>query len=136
MNARYPHPITQRRLEGAAMLAAFATAYAHLDFSWATFWIWFFLPDLPMLIYIVDARVGAYAYNTTHCYVWPALLALVAITTGSSGAEQAALIWACHIANDRMLGWGLKYDADFFHTDLGTRSLPFRVGFLEPKQSG
>jgi hypothetical protein len=46
-------------------------------------------------------------------------------------ALQAALIWLAHIAHDRIVGWGLETEKSFFHTDLGTRRLPFRAPALD-----
>lgn len=112
------------RLEGAAMLVAATAAYAHLGLGWGWFAGLFLLPDLSMLGYLVNARVGSIAYNAGHSYVGPALLAAVALLSGHAAALPVALIWLAHIGFDRMLGYGLKYATAFGATHLGTVGRP------------
>ncbi len=126
-------PIAQRRLEAAALLLAAVAAYGHLGFSWGIFAACFFLPDLSILLYGVGPRVGGAAYNLAHFYLWPVLLGALAVLGGVPAAGQAALLWAAHIAFDRALGWGLKTEQSFCHTDMGLKTLPFPVRFLEPQ---
>jgi hypothetical protein len=127
-------PVLQRRLEGTAMLAAAALAYGHLDFSWGFFAACFFLPDLSIALYLVGPRVGGATYNLAHFFVWPLAIGAFGVLDGSPLAQQVALIWAAHIAFDRALGWGLKYEESFCHTDMGLKSLPMAPRFLLPQE--
>lgn len=129
----FPAPIPQRRIEATALLLAALAAYGQLGFSWGIFAACFFLPDLSILFYLRGPRVGRTAYNLAHCFLWPVLLGLVGVLGQAPLAQQAALIWAAHVAFDRAIGWGLKYEQSFCHTDLGLKSLPVRVPFLEPQ---
>jgi hypothetical protein len=99
-------------------LALALTVYAHLSGAWIPFAIWFLAPDLAFAAYLFGPRAGATAYNVTHSYAGPALLALAGIAWAPALVE-AALIWASHVAFDRMLGYGLKSRAGFTQTHLG-----------------
>jgi hypothetical protein len=53
-----------------------------------------------------------------HGYVLPLLLALLAWNRGSRLGGELALIWTAHIAMDRLLGFGLKYQDGFKPTHI------------------
>ena len=106
------------RVEGLCELIVALVLYAHVSASWVTFAIAFLAPDLALLGYFVNARVGAAAYNVTHSYVGPALTAVAGLALAPV-ALPFALIWAAHIGFDRTLGYGLKSDAGFAQTHLG-----------------
>ena len=109
------------RLEAAAIFIALAFAYfAWSGNSWWLFGVLFLVPDLSMLGYLVGARVGAAVYNTAHTYVGPLLLGGAGFLLGYPLLPWFAVIWASHIAFDRMLGYGLKYSSGFKFTHLGT----------------
>jgi hypothetical protein len=78
----------------------------------------FLLPDLSMLGYLRSKRIGAIGYNLAHTYSAPALLAAGQWFL-SGQLSPLWLIWAAHIAFDRMLGYGLKESAGFGFTHLG-----------------
>lgn len=112
-------PRTLLRLEGLAVLALSIAIYAHVHGSPGTFAAWFLVPDLAMLAYLAGPRAGAAAYNTSHTYLVPALMAAVALATGGTRLFHVAFVWAAHIGFDRMLGYGLKYPHAFGATHLG-----------------
>ena len=72
-----------------------------------------------MLGYLAGPRAGAVAYNATHTYAAPAVLAAVSAAAGWGLGVPAALVWAAHIGLDRALGYGLKLPDGFPHTHLG-----------------
>ena len=121
-------PRTVLRVEGAITLVAATLAYAHLGLGWSWFAALFLVPDLSLLGYLVDRRVGAIAYNTGHSTVGPALLASAALLTGHAALVPLALIWVAHIGFDRLLGYGLKYPTAFGATHLGVLGRPSRQG--------
>jgi hypothetical protein len=51
------------RVEGAAMLVASAALYYFLGASWMVFLAFFLWPDLFMLGYLANAKLGARLYN-------------------------------------------------------------------------
>ena len=112
---------TQRwmlRMESIAIIAAAIAVYAAYDFSWWMLPVLFLIPDLSMLGYLLDNRTGAAVYNAVHIHATPLAFGAGAFLTGWSFGIQFALIWVLHIAVDRLLGYGLKYEDSFKHTHL------------------
>jgi hypothetical protein len=127
-------PIIQRRIEALAILAAAIFSYGALGLSWGVFAACFFLPDLSILFYLSNPRMGGAIYNLAHFFLWPVAIGVVGQLTQSPAAIQVALIWGAHIAFDRALGWGLKYEQSFCHTDMGLKSLPLAPSWLLPQE--
>jgi hypothetical protein len=115
-----------------AMLAAAVATHGLLGFSWGVFAACFFLPDLSILFYLLNPRVGGAAYNLAHLLLLPLVIGAAGVLGEIPGAQQAALVWGAHIAFDRALGWGLKYEQSFCHTDMGLKELPFPNRVLGP----
>ena len=115
----FEKPIALLRLESGAVLLLALAIYWHQSFSWTLFWSMVLLPDLALFGYLVNAKVGARAYNITHAKLLPSVLAAVAVATDNSLLIALALIWFAHIGVDRLLGYGLKYPASFKDTHLG-----------------
>jgi hypothetical protein len=107
------------RAEALVELALVVSAYRYLGGAWLMFATLFLVPDLSMVGYLINPRVGARLYNLAHTYIAPALLALVGFVLATSLVYSLALIWAAHIGFDRFLGYGLKYPAAFGATHLG-----------------
>ncbi len=107
------------RLEGAVPLTLAVLAYRATGASWLLFAVLFLTPDLCMLGYLIDRRVGAWVYNFGHSYLTPAAVALLGCGLGISLLGPIALIWAAHIGFDRLVGYGLKYAEAFGATHLG-----------------
>lgn len=120
------HTNIQLQLEAAAILALCVFLYAQNFGDWLRFGLLFFLPDLSILLYFVSARAGAWAYNICHFYGWPLTLFIYGWLGEDVMPIGAALIWTSHIAFDRMLGWGLKFEDSFYHTHLGIKRFPWQ----------
>ena len=112
-------PLILLRVEGAAVLAGATLIYAHLGQSWWLFALLFLVPDISMVSYLLNARIGAACYNAVHTVTAPRLLAGIGAGSGSLPALSVAAIWLAHIGLDRMLGYGLKYATSFTDTHLG-----------------
>lgn len=113
---RFTRPGILLRLEGAALVAATAGIYWALDGSWWMFVILLLVPDLSMLGYLRDRRVGAAVYNLVHSATLPLLLGLLAVVSAERLPALVALIWLAHLGLDRGLGLGLKYPTGFKDT--------------------
>jgi hypothetical protein len=111
-------PAILLRIEEATLLILTLFAYHHLHASWLLFAILFLTPDLFMLGYLVNERLGAALYNLAHTLTLPLALLLFSYITHHSPAAALALIWTAHIAFDRLLGYGLKYPTFFKDTHL------------------
>ena len=111
-------PALLLRIEELSLLIAAVALYAHLHFSWLLFGVLFLAPDLFMLGYLANPRVGAALYNLGHFLFVPLCLFAVACREHRSLPIAIAIIWFSHIAFDRLLGYGLKYPAHFKDTHL------------------
>ncbi len=111
-----------RRLLQAEGLALFASAllfYMLSGSSWWWFLVLFFVPDISFAAYLGGPRIGATVYNIFHATIGPFVLAFLGLILLSPPLESVALIWLAHIGFDRMVGYGLKYNAGFGFTHLG-----------------
>ncbi|MGH8459822.1 MAG: DUF4260 domain-containing protein [Nevskiales bacterium] len=114
------------RIEGLAVLAAAAAAYAQFGAGWGWFAALFLVPDLSFLAYLAGPRAGAAAYNVMHSYVGALALLAVGVLGAMPLMLAVALVWCAHIGFDRALGYGLKYAGGFGETHLG------RLGRADP----
>jgi Domain of unknown function (DUF4260) len=84
------------------------------------------LPDVSMVGYLANSRVGALTYNAIHNWT----LALTVLALGWSLEVDALLLIGAlllaHVGMDRALGYGLKLPTDFRDTHLG------RIGHDRP----
>jgi membrane associated rhomboid family serine protease len=112
-------PATLLRLEGACLLGASGLLYAASGASWWLFAALFLVPDLTMLGYLRDPKLGAALYNAGHSTVAPILVCALGWLLLSAMATAIGLIWLAHIGFDRLMGYGLKYPDAFRHTHLG-----------------
>jgi len=101
------------RLEGMIVAVAAIWLFAHTGTEWLLFAAFFLLPDLLMLGYLHNARIGAYVYNFGHSYVTVGIVFAVGTVIGWSQISPIALIWVAHIGIDRMVGYGLKSTTGF-----------------------
>jgi hypothetical protein len=78
-------------LEGASILALTLILYRAGHFHW---WLFALLlaPDLFMLGYLVNPKIGAAIYNLVHTSAFPILLICVAIVASLPALEPYALI--------------------------------------------
>ena len=83
------------------------------------------------MAYFKNPRIGGMVYNITHFLALPIILGLGSVYSGDILSQQIALIWVSHIAFDRMLGWGLKFDNSFCNTDMGLKELPIDTAILK-----
>jgi hypothetical protein len=120
------HPSILLRTEEFILLIATLFAYQHLHYSWLLFAILFLTPDLFMLGYLFNPRVGAATYNIVHTLTIPLALLFLSYLRHWQLAPAIALIWTAHIAFDRLLGYGLKYPTYFKDTHL--QHIPARSG--------
>jgi hypothetical protein len=100
-------------LEGALILMLTVFLYHQLHARWSLFAILFLAPDLFMLGYLANVRVGSAVYNFAHTYITPGILLAIAYFAAKPQLFPIALIWTAHIGFDRLLGFGIKYPTNF-----------------------
>ncbi|MEE2773199.1 MAG: DUF4260 domain-containing protein [Bacteroidota bacterium] len=107
------------KLEETAMFLLGIFAFSRLDYSWWWFAGLFFLPDIGMLGYLWNSKVGAWTYNAFHHKGLAIVIFVCGLALMSAALEIAGIILFAHGSFDRMLGYGLKYESGFKNTHLG-----------------
>jgi Domain of unknown function (DUF4260) len=113
------NPVLLQRLEGLVVFIAGLCGWLFWGASWWLFLLLLLTPDLSMLGYLLNARVGAALYNLVHSYPLAAVLLTAGLWFGVPLLSFAAVIMLAHIGWDRMLGYGLKFPSSFHDTHLG-----------------
>ena len=93
--------------------------FSLLDYSRWWFVGLILVPDIRMLGYLINSKIGAWAYNLFHHRGIAIGLYLFGIFTGSEVLQLAGVILFSHIAMDRIFGYGLKYEKGFKFTHSG-----------------
>jgi hypothetical protein len=110
---------TSIKIEELAMLLLAFWAFSLQGLSWCWFIGLFFIPDIGMLGYLINNKVGAFLYNLFHHKALAILIGLVGYYLKLQGLEVAGIILFAHSSFDRFLGYGLKYLKGFKFTHLG-----------------
>src|SRR5271168_4018008 len=106
------------RLEGAVVFGMSLHFYRGTGASWWLFALLFLWPDLFMVGYFANVRLGATLYNLVHTYLLALLFVVFAAYQHKTAWLAFGLIWTAHIGVDRALGFGLKYPTKFNDTHL------------------
>jgi hypothetical protein len=107
------------KLEELGMFLLGIWAFSLLDLSWWWFAGLFFVPDVGMLGYLANNKIGAILYNIFHHKGLAILIGLVGYYLKLQELEICGIILFAHSSFDRFLGYGLKYDKGFKFTHLG-----------------
>jgi len=103
-------------LEGLVLLVVSLVLYGNLNFGWGTFAIFLLAPDLAIIPYAINKRVGQIIYNLVHSLAFPLVLGMFSILNANELGLQASLIWFAHIGMDHLFGYGFKYPDSFKET--------------------
>ena len=119
------------KLEELAQFLVCLVALIASDVPWWTYLLLALGPDIGMLGYLVDPKVGAITYNMLHhkglallvAAIGGVTLYLMLMTESPEGIERitllAGIILYGHASMDRIFGYGLKFGDSFQHTHLG-----------------
>lgn len=107
------------KLEEVGQFLLAILLFMQLDYAWWVFPACLLLPDISMLGYAVNPRVGAVAYNIFHHKLTALLVLAVGFIFEIPVLSLVGIILFGHSAIDRIFGYGLKYGDDFKHTHLG-----------------
>ena len=111
------------KIEEAAIFMFCLFLFSQLDFAWWWFPALLLLPDVSMIGYLINPKIGAYTYNFLHHRFTATVVAVYALSYGDANWKLVAIILFAHISFDRVMGYGLKYTDGFGHTHLGEKSL-------------
>ena len=105
-------------LEGVVIFLITLVLYSQGHHRWWFYAALFLTPDLFMLGYLANVRIGSALYNLAHTLTCPIVLLILGLWLPAPQLFPYALIWVSHIGFDRMLGFGLKYPTVFKDTHL------------------
>lgn len=106
------------RIEGLVVFVSALFTYTYFQGSWLLFGLLFLIPDISMIGYFINKRVGSYIYNSVHNYILAGTLIFIGHITSNFMFFTIGLILTAHIGLDRAFGFGLKYQKDFHETHL------------------
>lgn len=107
------------RIEEFCMLLLGTFLFSKLSIDWWWFLILFLTPDIGMLGYLKDSKLGAITYNLLHHKGIAIILYLTGIILKNEILQFIGLLIFSHASFDRMLGYGLKFKDNFNNTHLG-----------------
>lgn len=90
-----------------------------LDYAWWVFPSLILLPDLSMIGYLANPKVGAWLYNLFHHKLFAVVVLAIGFFLPNPTVMLAGIILFGHSAMDRIFSYGLKYNDDFKNTHLG-----------------
>ena len=93
--------------------------FSKLDYGWGWYALLFFAPDLSMVGYLANPRLGAWTYNLIHHKGLAVALYMLGELLAIPWLMFAGTILLGHSSFDRVLGYGLKYPDSFQNTHLG-----------------
>ena len=105
-------------LEGLSVLLMSIYFYNYFQFSWVLFFVLLLAPDIAMIGYLINKKIGATIYNSIHTYSLSILIIISGLVLSSQLTLAIGLIISAHIGMDRMFGFGLKYPTNFKDTHL------------------
>ncbi len=107
------------KLEEVGMFAFSIYLFRQTDFAWWWFIALILVPDIGMLGYVINSKVGSVTYNIFHHKGLALAILVLGHVTGSDAVILAGIILFGHTSLDRIFGYGLKYPDHFKHTHLG-----------------
>lgn len=100
-------------IEGLAVFVLSLYFYGYSQFSWLLFFVLLLAPDISMLGYVINSKIGARLYNLFHTYTIVIIIIFWGLLVENQTVLAIGLIWSAHIGMDRMIGYGLKYPTEF-----------------------
>ena len=110
---------TTLKLEELAQFIFGIYLFSLLPFAWWWFPVLLLAPDIGMIGYIMNQKIGALTYNIMHHKGVAIVVYLLGIYLDDSVVQLAGIVLFSHSAFDRILGYGLKYERGFKYTHLG-----------------
>ena len=108
------------RLEEAAFFLLSIFLFSLLDYRWWLFPALLLLPDIGMIGYVANTKIGALIYNLVHHRSIALIIYIIGAVVHIELLQLVGIILFAHSSLDRVFEYGLKYDDDFKHTHLGT----------------
>lgn len=102
--------------------------FTQLEFKWWLFPLCLLLPDISMVGYLINPKIGAWLYNFFHHKLLAIIVLILGFWLKIPIVGFTGIILLAHSAMDRIFGYGLKFEDDFKHTHLGLigKNKPFK----------
>jgi len=107
------------KLEELSMFLFSIYLFSQLSFAWWWYLALILLPDISMIGYLVNDKVGAACYNIAHHKGIALAIFVAGLYVKNETLQLAGIILFGHSSMDRMMGYGLKYNEGFKFTHLG-----------------
>jgi len=107
------------KLEELLMFGLALFLFSQLDYGWGAYALLFLAPDLSMIGYLMNPRLGAWTYNLIHHKGLAVALYVLGSLTANPALMFAGTLLLGHSSFDRVFGYGLKYPDAFQNTHLG-----------------
>jgi hypothetical protein len=107
------------QLEEAAMFGLSIYVFSQLGFAWWWYPVLILAPDISMIGYAVNTKMGAACYNLIHHKGLAIAVYITGVYLQNDLLLLAGVILFGHSSMDRIMGYGLKYNDSFQHTHLG-----------------
>lgn len=111
---------TSLKIEELAMFVFGIVLFSETNYAWWLFPLLLLTPDIGMLGYLINKRMGAFTYNLLHHKAIALAVLVLGYFLALNTVILAGIILFSHAAMDRIFGYGLKYPTGFKHTHLGT----------------
>jgi hypothetical protein len=110
----FSQPLLFSHLNGLALFVGSIVAYGVISGEWVAFILLLLVPDIAMLGYVLNSKVGAWVYNIGHSYGLAVVMMLAGFALEQTTIVSVGIILMAHIGMDQMVGYGYKYaDAEF-----------------------
>ena len=110
---------TTLKLEELAQLGFGIYLFSLLPYAWWWFLVLLLTPDIGMIGYALNNKIGAFSYNLFHHKGLAIGVYLLGVYLHKDIVMLVGAILFAHAAFDRVLGYGLKYEKGFKFTHLG-----------------
>jgi len=110
---------TTLKIEELAQFIFGIYLFSQIDYAWWWFPTLLLLPDLGIIGYAANARIGAITYNLFHSKTIAIGLILAGTFFLGDLYILMGVILFSHSSMDRIMGYGLKYPDSFNNTHLG-----------------
>ena len=107
------------KLEEAAMFGLCVYALSFFHVGWWVYLLILLGPDISMVGYLLNNRIGAVSYNLFHHKGIAIALFAAGLILKDQGLQITGIILFGHSSMDRMFGYGLKLNEGFKYTHLG-----------------
>ena len=107
------------KLEEFALFGLALLLFSQLDYGWGTYALLFLAPDLSMIGYLANPRLGAWTYNLIHHKGLSVAIYILGFVFSVPWLMFAGTLLLGHSSLDRVFGYGLKYEDTFQNTHLG-----------------